>query len=126
MVEMLASAQMLLEEKRKGCQLIVYDCLRPRSVQYKMWRLVKETEKEYVADPEKGSIHNFGAAVDVSIVDRRETPWIWVLPLTFLEILPSLAMKIDSLKTGVDKKAGRKQRSFTECYERGGLSNYPG
>ena len=70
--EMLAAAQMLLEEKRKGYQLIVYDCLRPRSVQYKMWRLVKGTGKEeYVADPEKGSIHNFGAAVDVSIVDQE-------------------------------------------------------
>lgn len=70
-VEMLTGAQMLLEEKRKGYQLIVYDCLRPRSVQYKMWRLVKGTEKEeYVADPEKGSIHNYGAAVDVSIVDQ--------------------------------------------------------
>jgi len=71
-VEMLTTAQTLLEEKRKGCQIIVYDCLRPRSVQYKMWRLVKGTgEEEYVADPEKGSIHNFGAAVDASIVDQE-------------------------------------------------------
>jgi D-alanyl-D-alanine dipeptidase len=71
-VEMLTTAQTLLEEKSKGYQLIVYDCLRPRSVQYKMWRLVKGTGEEgYVADPEQGSIHNFGAAVDVSIVDQE-------------------------------------------------------
>ena len=70
-VEMLTATQTLLEKIKKGYQLIVYDCLRPRSVQYKMWRLVKGTGKEeYVADPEKGSIHNFGAAVDVSIVDQ--------------------------------------------------------
>ena len=68
--EMLNRAQMILEQKRKGYKLILYDCLRPRSVQYDMWRLVKGTEQEdYVADPAKGSIHNFGAAVDVSIVD---------------------------------------------------------
>ena len=74
-VEMLATAQTLLEEKKKGYQLITYDCLRPRSIQYKMWRLVKGTkEEEYVADPEKGSIHNFGAAVDVSIVDQGGNP----------------------------------------------------
>jgi L,D-peptidoglycan transpeptidase YkuD (ErfK/YbiS/YcfS/YnhG family) len=40
-----------------------------------MWRLVKETEQEaYVAAPKKGSIHNFGAAVDVSIVDSAGLP----------------------------------------------------
>jgi L,D-peptidoglycan transpeptidase YkuD (ErfK/YbiS/YcfS/YnhG family) len=40
-----------------------------------MWRLVKETEQEaYVADPKRGSIHNFGAAVDVSIVDSTGLP----------------------------------------------------
>lgn len=73
--EMLNRAQRVLDRKRKGYRLVVYDCLRPRSVQYKMWRLVKETEQEaYVADPRKGSIHNFGAAVDVSIVDSMGVP----------------------------------------------------
>ena len=73
--EMLNKAQRFLDRKRKGYRLIVYDCLRSRSVQYKMWRLVKETEQEaYVADPRKGSIHNFGAAVDVSIVDSTGLP----------------------------------------------------
>jgi D-alanyl-D-alanine dipeptidase len=70
--EMLNRAQIVLDQKRKGYRLILYDCLRPRSVQYGMWRLVKDTEQEgYVADPAKGSIHNFGAAVDVSIVDSK-------------------------------------------------------
>jgi len=68
--EKLDKAQTLLEEKRKGYRLVVYDSLRPRNVQYKMWRLVKGTpQQEYVADPEEGSIHNFGAAVDLSVVD---------------------------------------------------------
>jgi len=68
--EKLDKAQTLLEEKRKGYRLVVYDGLRPRNVQYKMWRLVKGTpQQEYVADPEEGSIHNFGAAVDLSVVD---------------------------------------------------------
>ena len=70
--EMLNKAQLVLDQKRKGYKLILYDCLRPRSVQYDMWRLVKETEQEsYVADPAKGSVHNFGAAIDVSIADSR-------------------------------------------------------
>ena len=65
-------AQSLLEQRRQGFKLIVYDGLRPRNVQYQMWRVVKGTPQEdYVADPEKGSLHNFGAAVDVSIVDDQ-------------------------------------------------------
>lgn len=70
--EKLANAQVHLEKKKRGFRLIVYDGLRPRDLQYKMWRLVKGTpQQEYVADPEQGSIHNFGAAVDVSIVDEQ-------------------------------------------------------
>lgn len=70
--EKLDRAQTLLEKKKQGFRLVVYDGLRPRDVQYKMWRIVKNTpQQEYVADPEKGSIHNFGAAVDLSIVDDQ-------------------------------------------------------
>jgi len=37
-----------------------------------MWHIVKGTEQQaYVADPEEGSIHNFGAALDLSIVDDQ-------------------------------------------------------
>jgi len=70
--EKLDKAQTILEKKRRGYRLVVYDGLRPRNVQYKMWRMVKDTpQQEYVADPEEGSIHNFGAAVDLSIVDDQ-------------------------------------------------------
>ena len=68
--EKLDKAQTILEKKRRGYRLVVYDGLRPRDVQYKMWRMVKGTPQQgYVADPEEGSIHNFGAAVDLSVVD---------------------------------------------------------
>jgi len=68
----LDKAQTILEKKKKGFRLVVYDGLRPRDVQYKMWRIVKGTpQQEYVADPEEGSIHNFGAAVDLSILDDQ-------------------------------------------------------
>jgi D-alanyl-D-alanine dipeptidase len=73
--EKLDTAQTLLETKREGYRLVVYDGLRPRDVQYKMWRLVKGTPQQgYVADPEKGSFHNYGAAVDLSIVDAKGNP----------------------------------------------------
>lgn len=51
-------------------KIIVYDALRPRSVQFRLWEKVRGTDQEiYVADPARGSVHNFGFAVDVSILD---------------------------------------------------------
>jgi D-alanyl-D-alanine dipeptidase len=61
-----------LSAKRPGYRLIVFDALRPRSVQYVLWNQVKGTSQEkYVANPKGGSIHNFGFAVDLSIVDGQ-------------------------------------------------------
>lgn len=53
--------------QRQGLGLKIWDGYRPRSVQWKMWQLVPDPR--YVADPEKGSRHNRGAAVDVTLVD---------------------------------------------------------
>ena len=61
-----------LQSTHPGYRLIIFDALRPRSVQYILWAKVKGTENEqYVADPAKGSIHNFGLAVDLSVVDDQ-------------------------------------------------------
>lgn len=52
---------------KKGYKIKLYDCYRPLDIQKKMWEIV--SNPEYVADPKKGSIHNRGGAVDISIVD---------------------------------------------------------
>tara|TARA_R110000787_G_scaffold108621_5_gene217064 strand:+ start:8360 stop:8977 length:618 start_codon:yes stop_codon:yes gene_type:complete len=51
----------------KGYRIKIYDCYRPIDVQKKMWKLVPRAT--YVANPENGgSIHNRGAAVDLTLV----------------------------------------------------------
>ncbi len=52
---------------RRGYRLKVFDCYRPRSVQYIMWE--KTPDARFVANPDKASVHNRGAAVDVTVVD---------------------------------------------------------
>ena len=71
--EKLMNAQRLLEQRRPGCRLIVYDAARPMSVQRRMWRTAVRTGKQYyVANPARGGgLHNYGAAVDVAILDER-------------------------------------------------------
>ncbi|BDU27184.1 M15 family metallopeptidase [Flavobacterium sp. GSB-24] len=52
---------------KKGYRIKLFDCYRPLDIQKKMWEIV--SNPEYVADPKKGSIHNRGGAVDISLVD---------------------------------------------------------
>ncbi len=54
---------------KEGLGLKIYDGYRPLSVQKKMWALVPDPR--YVADPAKGSRHNRGAAVDVTLIDIK-------------------------------------------------------
>jgi zinc D-Ala-D-Ala dipeptidase len=62
------------ELRGSGLRLKLFDCYRPLSVQKKMWAIVPDDR--YVADPAKGSRHNRGAAVDLTIVreDSSELP----------------------------------------------------
>ncbi|WP_246141664.1 M15 family metallopeptidase [Phaeodactylibacter luteus] len=52
---------------QKGLGLKMLDCYRPRPIQQKLWD--KVPDPRYVADPAEGSMHNRGAAVDLTIVD---------------------------------------------------------
>ncbi len=70
--EKLVNAQKFLEEAKPGLHLIIYDAARQHRVQQLMWDSVKMPLNEktwFLADPKLGSLHNFGAAVDISIVD---------------------------------------------------------
>lgn len=68
----LAAVQRGLEAS--GLGLKVYDCYRPRPVQKLLWDITPD--ERYVAPPSKGSRHNRGAAVDLTLVDAqgRELP----------------------------------------------------
>ncbi len=50
-----------------GLGFKLYDCYRPLSVQWKLWNEVPD--RRYVADPRRGSQHNRGVAVDLTLVD---------------------------------------------------------
>ena len=53
--------------EKQGLGLKVFDGYRPLSVQKKMW--ARFPVEGYVANPAKGSNHNRGAAVDLTLVD---------------------------------------------------------
>ena len=51
----------------KGYKIKIFDCYRPLDIQKKMWKIA--SNPKYVADPAKGSIHNRGGAVDITLID---------------------------------------------------------
>ena len=54
--------------EKQGLSLKLFDAYRPLAVQKKMW--AKFPMEGYVANPAKGSNHNRGAAVDVTLADK--------------------------------------------------------
>jgi D-alanyl-D-alanine dipeptidase len=62
----LVKANKYLKEKY-NLRLKIYDGYRPLSVQKKMWAIMPD--ERYVANPVKGSRHNRGCAVDLTLVD---------------------------------------------------------
>lgn len=70
-------ASRLLEERHPRLRFLVLDALRPQTAQKQFWELVKGTPQQpYFADPAKGSIHSFGFAIDLTLIDSsgRELP----------------------------------------------------
>ena len=55
----------------KGYGLLVFDGYRPWRVTKLFWDITPPDKREFVADPAKGSKHNRGCAVDLSLYDRR-------------------------------------------------------
>ena len=62
----LALQKIQQELSLKGMGIKIFDAYRPYSVTKKMWDLIKD--ERYVANPSKGSGHNRGLAIDLTII----------------------------------------------------------
>jgi D-alanyl-D-alanine dipeptidase len=89
-----------------GYQLLVYDAARPNSAQYALWdaldeiKIPKSKKTMYVADPAIGSNHNFGCAVDLTVVDKNGKPLDMGTPYDFFGPLAYPRMEQEMLKSG--------------------------
>ena len=57
--------------RKKGLGLVIFDGYRPWTITKLFWDVVPEEKRKFVADPAKGSKHNRGCAVDLSIFDLK-------------------------------------------------------
>lgn len=107
--EKLATAQ--AELKPLGCGLKIYDGYRPLSVQRTMWEVFPQPG--YVADPKKGSRHNRGAAVDVTLIrlsDSMELP----MPTPYDDFTPQAHRNFMALPADVIQNRELLERVLTK------------
>ncbi|OYU44855.1 MAG: D-alanyl-D-alanine dipeptidase [Burkholderiales bacterium PBB4] len=68
----LQAAQQSLSKSHPQLRMVVLDALRPHRVQEELWAYFKGSElRQYLADPARGSIHSYGMAVDVTLLDAQ-------------------------------------------------------
>ncbi|MDN4055363.1 M15 family metallopeptidase [Massilia sp. YIM B02763] len=59
-----------LKERRPDVVPLVLDAVRPQRVQQELWDALAGTDlRMYLADPQRGSIHSFGMALDITLLD---------------------------------------------------------
>lgn len=110
-------SQVQRDLEARGLGLKVYDCYRPLSVQRKFWALMPD--ERYVADPAKGSRHNRGAAVDLTLVDAagRELP----MPTPYDDFTP----KAHPGATDLPPEAIRNRETLKNAMMRRGFTVFP-
>ncbi|HEY0064824.1 MAG TPA: M15 family metallopeptidase [Telluria sp.] len=66
----LAQSVAWLAHARPGWTALILDALRPQRVQQELWDALAGTSLQmYLADPIRGSIHSFGMAIDITLLD---------------------------------------------------------
>lgn len=61
-----------LKKSRPDLSILVLDALRPQRVQEQLWASLQGTDLlGYLANPVRGSIHSFGMAVDITLINNN-------------------------------------------------------
>lgn len=70
--EGIARAYADLHSRSPGLRFLILDALRPQRVQEQLWASLEGTGLQmYLANPTRGSIHSFGMAVDITLIDAQ-------------------------------------------------------
>lgn len=99
---MLVEAHRYLKEKHPGLRFLIYDAARPLCIQEEMYEVVKNTPyHRYVAHPDKHSLHNYAAAVDLSIAGTDSIPLDMGTPFDFFGKAAGPSHEKELLEQGV-------------------------
>lgn len=111
--EKLIKAQAYLKSLHPDFSLLVYDAVRPLSVQKKMYKVVQNTPyAAYVANPARTGLHNYGMAVDLTICDKNGTPLDMGTSFDYFGIAAGINREEELVQKGVLTRAQVKNRQL--------------
>lgn len=101
----LAKGQAYLKQIHPELSLLVYDAVRPLSIQKRMYETVRNTKyASYVANPSRTSLHNYGLAVDLTICDDKGTPLDMGTPFDYFGSAAGINKEDELIAQGVLSK----------------------
>lgn len=112
--EKLKKAESLLKSQDSSLTLLVYDGVRPLHIQQLMWDSLDvpmAEKKNFLSNPANKSLHNYGAAVDLTIATIHGMPLDMGTPYDFIGQLAYPTLEEQMLKEGKlteDQIANRK------------------
>jgi zinc D-Ala-D-Ala dipeptidase len=127
--EKLKKSAMYLQQIRLGYILIVYDAARPFSAQQFMWDVTEmplQEKTKYLSNPKAGSVHNYGAAVDLSIVNENGEVLDMGTEYDFFGELAQPAKEAEMLALGkLTQEQVNNRKLLREVMKYGGFYNLP-
>lgn len=126
LISKLKVADQVLQARKPGYHFLVFDAARPLRSQWALWNAIQLPESKkhvYVANPRKGSIHNYGCALDISIVDESGSPLDMGTEFDFFGELaqPSCEQKL-LLKGKLSKVQIANRELLRSCMKKAGFS----
>jgi D-alanyl-D-alanine dipeptidase len=123
----LASASKYLQAHHPNLRLLVYDAARPRKAQWNLWNALpnmpERERQKYVADPRKGSIHNYGCAVDLTVATADGKPLDMGTKYDFFGELAYPKLESSLLKSGkLTKKQIENRTVLRTAMRQGGFT----
>lgn len=126
--EALLSAQQNLKRIHPQYSLIIYDAVRPMAIQQKMWDVVKGSSRDiYVSNPAHGGgLHNYGVAVDISIIDSLGNPLSMGTEVDHLGIEAHISNEAQLVATGkMTRKEQENRRLLRLVMKKAGFRTLP-
>ena len=120
----LETANAWLKTQRTDLRFLVLDAMRPQRVQEQLWQSLEGTGLQmYLANPARGSIHSFGMAVDITLIDERGSELDMGTPFDDLTALSHPAKEAEYLAEGILNNAQIANRQLLrDAMTQGGFS----
>lgn len=122
-------AQQILNEIKPGYRLIIYDAARPLQVQKILsdhLQMPSSKKWKYLSNPARGSLHNYGLAIDVSIVDENNNELDMGTPYDFFGPEAEPIHELELLKQGkLTSKQIENRKLLRKIMRAANLQNIP-